>query len=154
MSTFNNILVVCVGNVCRSPVGAGLLKKYFPDRHIVSAGLGALVDSPAEKTSALLAEGEGLDLSAHRGRKLGNDVVSEADLILAMTEGQRQAIVEQYPAVSGKVMLFGQWLSTGAGTASENRGRDIPDPYGKSREVFEQVHRLLVDAAQSWQSKL
>jgi len=153
MSKFNNILVVCVGNICRSPVGAGLLKKYFPDRNIESAGLHAVVGYEADKTSALLASQEGVDLSEHRGRQIENSMVSSADLILVMTENQRQALVEKYPAGSGKVMLFGQWLPNGSGETAD-KGRDITDPIGKSREVFEQVHRLLVDAAESWRTKL
>ena len=56
---FDNILVVCHGNVCRSPVGEALLKKLLPHRNIQSAGLGALVGRNADTTAVELARQEG-----------------------------------------------------------------------------------------------
>ena len=147
---FGNILVVCVGNICRSPVGEALLRQRFPDRAVQSAGVAALVDRAADPTATDIAAQDGLDLSGHSARQLDDVLVREADLILVMTLGQRRTIAERYPAASGKTLLFGQWLQGDA----PGGGREIPDPNGKSREVFEQVHALLTRAADSWKEKL
>ncbi|MGM0632429.1 MAG: low molecular weight protein-tyrosine-phosphatase [Pseudomonadota bacterium] len=146
---FRNILVVCVGNICRSPVGEALLRQRFPERSVRSAGVAAMVDRGADPTAAEIAAQDGLDLGGHSARQLDEAMIREADLILVMTQGQRRTIAERSPAASGKTMLFGQWLDGGG-----PGGREIPDPNGKSREVFEQVHALLTRAADSWKEKL
>nr|AAX14035.1 EpsB [Halomonas maura] len=144
---FQRILVVCVGNVCRSPVAAAMLRRALPDRAITSAGLGALVDQGVEPTARELAEADGLDVSEHEARQLTPAMLQEADLVLVMTEGQRRAVADLSPAVLGKTMLLGRWLDDG-------QGREIPDPYRRSREVFVHVHQLLDEATSSWTSKL
>lgn len=144
---FQHILVVCTGNICRSPVGEGLLQQYLPGRCISSAGLGALVGLGVEPTARQLAEAEGLDVATHRARQLSTEMLQAAELILVMTMGQRQAVADMTPQALGKTMLFGRWLDDG-------KGREIPDPYNNSRQVFEHVHQLLRDAAASWAAKL
>ncbi|MBB3229744.1 low molecular weight protein-tyrosine-phosphatase [Halomonas stenophila] len=144
---FRRILVVCVGNVCRSPVAEARLRRALPDRDISSAGLGALVDRGVEPTAREFAEADGLDVSEHQARQLTPDMLQEADLVLVMTEGQRRAVAELAPAALGKTMLLGRWLDDG-------QGREIPDPYRKSREAFVHVHHLLAEATSSWVGKL
>lgn len=144
---FERILVVCTGNICRSPVGEALLRTRVPERTVESAGLGALAGHEVEPTARELAEADGLDVADHRARQISRDMLQQADLVLVMSDGQRQAIGSSHPEALGKTMRFGHWLDDG-------RGRDIPDPYGKSREVFEQVHTLLVEAAAGWARRL
>ncbi|WP_346795503.1 low molecular weight protein-tyrosine-phosphatase [Halomonas sp. Bachu 37] len=144
---FQRILVVCTGNICRSPVAEALLRQRLPERQISSAGLGALVGKPVELQAAQLAEADGLDVSDHQARQLTPAMIQEADLILVMSEGQRRAVGKQAPQALGKILLLGRWLNDGA-------GRDIPDPYRKSVETFERVHGLLKDATLAWAEKL
>ncbi|QOR38950.1 low molecular weight phosphotyrosine protein phosphatase [Billgrantia diversa] len=146
---FQEVLVVCIGNVCRSPVGEALLRQALPGHRISSAGLGALVGYGAEPTAVRLAEADGLDLSAHRARQVNAEMVREADLVLVMSEGQRLAIAEQFPFATGKTMRFGRWLPGEVGN-----GVDIPDPYRRNEEVFVRVHRQLTEAARLWQARL
>ncbi len=141
---FDRILVLCTGNICRSPVAEALLRQRFPGRQIDSAGLGALVGEGAEPTARELAEREGLDLSAHVARQVDVGMLQSADLILVMSDGQRRAVTELYPAASGKTMLVTRWTGEG----------EVPDPYRKSRSAFEHVHRLLTQAADAWVGKL
>lgn len=148
---FNNILVVCHGNICRSPVGEALLRRHLPGHRISSAGIGALVDNGVDAQAAALASEEGLDVSQHRARQLTEHMIQEADLVLVMSQGQRKAIGEKYPAVMGKTMLFGQWVDDGQ---SDGAGKEIPDPFNKSRDVFVHVHGLLKQAAQAWADRL
>ncbi|WP_445157956.1 low molecular weight protein-tyrosine-phosphatase [Halomonas sp. E14] len=144
---FQHILVVCTGNICRSPVAAAMLRQRLPGRDISSAGLGALVGSDVEPRARALAEADGIEVGAHKARQLDTDLLSQADLILVMSDGQRREIGKQWPEMLGKTLRLGQWLEGG-------EGRDIPDPYRKSTEVFEHVHRLLAQASETWASRM
>ena len=142
---FERILVVCTGNICRSPVGEALLKRHLPHKQIASAGLGALVGQGVEPTARQLAEADGLDVSGHQARQLTVEMLQQHELILVMSEGQRLAVGELLPAALGKTMLFGRW---------EPEPWDIPDPYRKSPELFQHVHQRLTSAAAAWAAKL
>jgi len=142
---FNRILVVCAGNICRSPVAEAMLRRALPRREIDSAGLGALVGHGVEPTARELAEADGLDVANHQARQLTAEMLVDADLILVMSPGQRRAVGELAPQALGKTMLLGKWLPDEP---------EIPDPYRKSREAFEHVHRLLGRATTSWAARL
>jgi len=142
---FNRILVVCAGNICRSPVAEAMLRQALPGRQLSSAGLGALVGHGVEPTARALAEADGLDVANHQARQLTVEMLGDADLILVMSPGQRRAVGELAPQALGKTMLLGKWLPDEP---------EIPDPYRKSREVFEHVHRMLGRATDSWAARL
>ncbi|WP_104201890.1 low molecular weight protein-tyrosine-phosphatase [Billgrantia saliphila] len=144
---FQRILVLCTGNICRSPVAAAMLETRLPHKQIETAGLNALEGQGVEPTARSLAEAEGLNVSAHQARQVSLDILHRADLVLVMSDGQRLAVGQMAPSVLGKTMLFGRWLDGG-------QGREIPDPYRKSAEAFRQVHQLLHEAADSWVGKL
>lgn len=144
---FKHILVVCTGNICRSPVAEAILRQQLPSYQISSAGLGALQGEPVSSFAQQLAESDGLDVSRHRARQLTVAMIQKADLILVMTEGQRRALAKQAPHALGKTLLLGRWLNDG-------EGQDIPDPFRKTLEVFEHVHTLLKDASLLWAEKL
>ncbi|MEQ6888260.1 low molecular weight phosphotyrosine protein phosphatase [Halomonas sp. CS7] len=144
---FQRILVVCTGNICRSPVAAAMLAAALPGRHVESAGLGALVGHGVEPTAGQLAETDGLSTDDHQARQLTEEMLQAADLILVMSEGQRHAVADLAPEALGKTMLIGKWLDGG-------KGQEIPDPYRKSREVFEHVHELLKEATGEWVKRL
>ncbi|MDR5899524.1 low molecular weight phosphotyrosine protein phosphatase [Halomonas vilamensis] len=144
---FERILVVCTGNICRSPVAEAFLRQRLPERRISSAGLGALEGKPVSPLARQLAEADGLDVNHHQARQLTVAMIQEADLILVMTERQRRAVGQQAPQALGKTLLLGRWLDSG-------KGQNIPDPYRKSTEVFEHIHMLLKDASLAWAEKL
>ena len=144
---FQRILVVCAGNICRSPVAEAMLRRALPTKQCSSAGLGALVGHGAEPTARALAEADGLDMASHEARQLTVAMLQEADLVLVMSDGQRRAVADLAPETLGKTMTLGKWLDGGA-------GQDIPDPYRKSREAFEHVHELLSKATDAWAAKL
>lgn len=143
---FQRLLVVCTGNICRSPVGEALLRRELAHCRVESAGLGALVGQGVEPRARRLAEADGLDVSGHVARQLNAPMVRAADLILVMSESQRLAIAEHYPTATGKVMRFGHWLAPG--------GADVSDPYRGSDELFAAVHARLVEAADGWVRRL
>lgn len=144
MAMFNSILVVCVGNICRSPTGERLLQKYCPEMEISSAGLGALVGHSADANACEVAGRRALSLEGHKARQITSELCRGHDLILVMEQTQINEITRIAPEVRGKTMLFGHWSG----------GRDVPDPYRKSMEAFESVYLLLDDAAQKWANAL
>ncbi len=141
---FNKILVVCVGNICRSPTGERLLKHYQPALTVKSAGLGALVGKGADATATSVAEDHQLSLAGHSARQITGRMCREYDLILVMEKRHIAALCEIAPEMRGKVMLFGHW----------DGEREIPDPYRKSREAFEAVYTLLDRSARQWAQAL
>ncbi|WP_237673927.1 low molecular weight protein-tyrosine-phosphatase [Vreelandella profundi] len=144
---FQRILVVCIGNICRSPVAEAMLRARLPGKEFSSAGLGAREHEGVDPTARQLAEKAGLNVSSHKARQLTPEMLQAADLILVMSDGQRRAVAELAPAVMGKTMRLGHWLE-------EGQGRDIPDPYQKSLEAFEHVHQLVAQATELWINKL
>lgn len=142
---FNKILVVCVGNICRSPIGEALLKKYVTHCQIDSAGVKALVGSQADAQAQAVAASHNIDLSKHEAKQLTQQMCQEADLILVMEAGHTNVIDGICPMSRGKVMLFGQWLGG---------DKDIADPYQKSDEMFALVYQKVDDAAKHWAQKL
>ncbi|GEM80806.1 arsenate reductase/protein-tyrosine-phosphatase family protein [Vibrio superstes] len=140
---FDHILVVCIGNICRSPIGEELLKQALPAKKVTSAGLGALVDKPADPFSVTVSEKHDCDLSGHIARQITSAMIAESDLILVMEKGHIDSITKIAPAARGKTMLYGHWLS-----------KEIPDPYKKSYEAFEHVYELIDKSAKEWIKRL
>lgn len=141
-AVFQNILLVCVGNICRSPTAEYLLRQRLPQSHVgvSSAGLGALEDSPMDVTAEQLLREHGIDGSAHRGKQLDADMLRRADLVLVMEKAHAARIARMAPEVSGKVFLLGKWQD----------GQDIPDPYGQQRPAFEHVYELIDHGVSRW----
>ncbi|MFU9138941.1 protein tyrosine phosphatase [Erwinia tasmaniensis] len=140
----NSILVVCVGNICRSPTGERLLKASLPDKKIASAGLSAMTGYAADGTASSVASEHGLSLDGHVAQQLTSGMCRDYDLILVMEKRQVDQVNRINPSVRGKTMLFGHWLNQ----------QEIADPYKKSREAFEAVYGLLENAAQKWVNAL
>ncbi|MGB9096412.1 protein tyrosine phosphatase [Erwinia sp.] len=140
----NSILVVCVGNICRSPTGERLLKSSLPDKKIASAGLGAMVGEAADGTASSVADQHGVSLDGHVAQQLTSGMCRDYDLILVMEKKHVDLVNRINPSVRGKTMLFGHWLNQ----------QEIADPYKKSREAFEAVYGILENAAQKWVNAL
>lgn len=141
---FNRILVVCVGNICRSPVAEYLLQRYMPEKAVASAGLAALVGQDMDPTSRLVAEEHGLVCPPHRATQLTKELCRKADLILVMESEHREAVTLLSPESRGKVFLLGGLLN----------GMEITDPYQRDRMVFQLTYERIAQAAESWSKKL
>jgi len=136
------ILFVCTGNVCRSPMAAGLFydklvrEKVNGRVRIRSAGIWALEGQPASAYALQVMSEHDLDISAHRGRNLTPAEVDKADLILVMTRHHAEVIARELQRGTGKVYL----LSEMAGPP-----QDIVDPYGGSLLEYRKTAAQLAD---------
>lgn len=141
---FDSILVVCTGNICRSPIGERYLRKYLPTKKIDSAGTGALVDCSGDPSAEKISLQNDLSLAGHKARQFTSELARKYELILVMDKTHIEEIGKLAPEARGKTMLFGHWMNH----------REIPDPYRKSDEAFASVYQLIKLAGDSWIEKL
>ena len=145
---FKSVLVVCVGNICRSPVGERILASKLAAKGsavvVTSAGIGALAGHAADETASEIASENGVSLDGHIARQLTRAIGQAHDLIVVMEPGHKQEIARTMPDLSGRVMLFDQW--TGA--------KGIADPYRQSRRFHEEIHAKISAAAEAWCTRL
>lgn len=145
---FDSILVVCVGNICRSPLGERLLSDKLAaaglDIRVASAGIAALEGHEADADATTVAAANGTSLDGHVARQFSHEIGADHALILVMEAGHKREIIASAPDLSGRIMLFDQW--TGAS--------GIPDPYGRSTRFHEEVFVLVEQATTAWVEKL
>jgi protein-tyrosine phosphatase len=136
------VLVVCTGNVCRSPMAAAILRRQLAERgaigvEVTSAGTAPWDGAPASEGSYLIALEHGLDLSDHRARQLTTDLVADADLVFGMSP-QHVERVERLGG-AGKAHLLGAYAGE-SGDAAE-----VADPFGGEMEDYRVTYERLVD---------
>ena len=130
-----SILVVCHGNICRSPYLEAVLRSLLPDVRVSSAGLvGPGRSVPAHGIS--VAHRRGLDLTVHRSRLLTREVLASVDLVIVMDEAQARYLVEGVGILEDRVIIAGD-LDPLAGA------RGIRDPWLEPLEVFETSYARL-----------
>ena len=127
------ILLVCTGNICRSPLAAALLDRALAQRgidgiEVASAGTGAWDGAPVSEGAYLVGLERGLDLSAHRARLLTRELVEDADLILTMARHHRARVDEL--GGESRVFVLGEYAGR------EGDEAEVSDPFGGNLEVY------------------
>ncbi|WP_439672250.1 protein-tyrosine-phosphatase [Cupriavidus necator] len=138
-----SILVVCLGNRCRSPMAADLLQQALPACQVMSAGLAPPVGAGADPHVIRLLAKEGLNLAHHRAREIDAAMVASADLVLVMDSEQREWLESLYPEARGKTYRL-----------CEAEQADIPDPYGGSQTMFLIVLGLIRQGVRAWSAQI
>ena len=136
------VLVVCLANVCRSPIAEYVLRQRLSGRDVIveSAGIAAIDGARIEPRALAVLDHHGIDADAHVARRLDRAMIDAAHLVLVMERSHLEFIRSQLPSATGKTFLLGKWQG----------GFEIPDPFGKSRETFDQVYRMVDLAARRW----
>lgn len=140
---FDNILVVCVGNICRSPIAAALLKEQYPQKRIDSAGLSAVVGNPVDPNSQQVMTPHNIDMSDHVAKQIDETLVMSAELILTMSDNQTKWIEERWLFCRGKTFKIGHWIN-----------KDIADPYRHDISLFEVARQEIADSLKAWNNKI
>lgn len=143
----SSLLVVCTGNICRSPMAAALLAERARVNHremdIASAGIAALVGYPPPREAIELMAKRGLDISGHRARQITAELARAYDMILVMELGQQRFIEGNWPMLRGRVRRLG-----------ERRGEDVTDPYRCAEAVYRASLVEIEAGVEEWSSLL
>lgn len=151
--------MVCTGNICRSPMAEGLLRRRLAERdctdvEVISAGTWAYEGNPASEGARGVFRARGWDLQPHRARELTADLLREADLVVGMTSVHRREILELDADAAGKTLLLKELAEiradavpgdTSARLAALLAGRrpeprralDLDDPMGLPQFAYE-----------------
>lgn len=127
---FMNILFVCTGNTCRSPMAEAILRQKKPDWKVKSAGLYANPGEPASKGTATVLTEKGIS-HHHISSQVTEELLDWADAVLTMTASHKQLIDIHFPHFQDKVMML------------KDVDGDVADPFGgpdsEYRKTFEEL---------------
>jgi protein-tyrosine-phosphatase len=149
MSAPGHILIVCTGNICRSPMGQGLLAHALSAQSgplrslkVISAGVAAHTGEAVSENSITALKKVGIDISHLRSQGLSQQLLDDALVVFGMTESHRAIIRSRARPKPGHLYLFREFLPAPA-------VREICDPYGGPLKLYESCRDEMVEAIPS-----
>jgi glycine hydroxymethyltransferase len=142
-----NVLFVCTGNICRSPIAEGLFRRLIGNRkdiEVASAGVHAVRGQPPSLYAVQVCAEEGTDISGLRSQPLTAALVDQATHIFAMTGAHLESIQILFPQTAEKTFLLREFEEPGTTV-----WRDVSDPIGLGRDVYEDCARIIKNALPS-----
>lgn len=143
------ILVLCTANICRSPMGAGLLQHALSGQleplhsyKVSSAGVAARSGERVSENSVIALKKVGIDISRHTSRPLTQEMLDQAAVVLCMTESHRAMIRLQADRTPKHLYLFREFMP-------QRGDKEICDPYGGPLKVYETARDEMVEAIPS-----
>ncbi len=138
------IMMVCAGNMCRSPFAEyymrARLEKAGVEHECFSRGLLAMPGRKVPSTAQRIGLEFGVDMSAHISQPLLAPDVDRAAMIIVMEAEQRQRLSKMRPASIGKVFLLSQPMG----------GKTVRDPMGKNGDYFREVYSEITTMVDAW----
>lgn len=142
------ILMVCLGNICRSPLAEGILRSKISEKHIVaSAGTISFHEgSPPDKRSTKIAKEYGVDISHQRANYFTEKHLEDFDKIFCMDLKNLEDVLSKAKSEEqrNKVSL----IMEEAGVLSDEK-IEVPDPYYGDMSDFEKVYKMLDQACEA-----
>lgn len=138
-----NLLFVCTGNTCRSPIAAAaaeaeLKRRGWSHVRVASAGIAALPDAPASEYAVAVLREAGIDISDHRARAITPELVEWADFALAMSPSHLASLADLGGA--HKSALITEFIR------GEGAGESVEDPFGGSLDDYRRTYAVLATA--------
>jgi protein-tyrosine phosphatase len=130
LGTPRRLLVVCHGNICRSPYLEAVLRRDMPDATISSAGF-LRAERPVPENSRVVCAQRGFDLSAFRSTTLTRAIAAASDLVIVMDARQARQVVRDMAVPVARVFIAGDF------DPATGERRAIRDPWNQPIEVFE-----------------
>lgn len=144
------ILFVCTGNTCRSPMAEGILKAMIKEKNldikVSSAGVAAFDGSSVSNNSVLALSKLGIDISKHKSRLIYDKLIDEFDLILTMSKSHKEILTNKYPYSKGKVFILNEYAF--------DKKEDIADPFGGSIKDYERARDQIYKAIEQIVEKI
>jgi len=137
LAKINSVLIVCTGNICRSPMGEGVLKYKFDQVGLSHIGLNSAGTSGWDKCKPIADAIQAcqeieIDISSLRSDPITEQMIQDADLILAMEKEHIDTMIKQYHATDEKLFLLGDFHP-------DKPGMEIEDPYGRTIMFYREV---------------
>ncbi|MCX7007784.1 MAG: low molecular weight protein arginine phosphatase [Kiritimatiellaeota bacterium] len=136
------ILFVCTGNICRSPMAEVILRARLgqaSDWKVASAGVAAINGEPASEEAVVVCRELGLDLRQHGSQPVTCELMEQSRWVVVMTEMHREILARRFPAFHARIRVLKSF------GFSKDFG-DIPDPIGGSLDVYRTVRDAIESA--------
>ena len=138
------VLMVCLGNICRSPLAEGILKSKLPESTFLIDSAGTAnyhVGNPPDRRSIAVGKKYGIDISNLKGRQFGVNDFDTFDLIYVMDESNYRNVISMARTEKDKSKV--KFILN---EIYPNQNYDVPDPYYGGDHGFENVYKMLDEA--------